>query len=178
MTTDIKEAIAELRDAVRAMQDVDLGQPAGVNEVRHGASAEELRWLESKLAPDDFGLVELYREAGAIWLPDVHVGYFVHPINLIRASLGRGEPHAISGVDGGAVLPFGTDGGGGRFVMRLDRCPGRIDYLGAGRVVGGVFDGDDYPARVLSADIKAFVDWLSRDVRAFISGDAGWQYIV
>lgn len=109
-------------------------------------------------------LRDLYAEVGEVALPDVHVGYFLHPASFLTETAGRGLPAQVETrtltTD---VTAFGSDGGGGLFVV--DTRDGSVWYLPSGAVHDGVYRaGLDEPYRV-AEDVPAFLDLLLAAVR-------------
>lgn len=109
-------------------------------------------------------LRDLYAEVGEVALPDVHVGYFVHPAAYLTQTVERGLPTRVeTGPLTADVTAFGSDGGGGLFAL-ADR-DGSVWHLPPGAVHDGVYSaGLDEPHRV-AADLPAFLDLLLAAVR-------------
>lgn len=175
---DLDGWLVEVASDLEALKDLDLGYPLGENAIRFPGDEISLRkLLESSVAPAARDFIEFYRRCDGLNLPDVHVGYFLHPLRLVLDSEVRGEPVRISGVGSGEILTFGSDGGGGKFALRRNAA-GEVLYLAAGAVHSGVFDGERTPARVLSDSFSGFLAMLGADIRAFVEGRSPWRYLV
>jgi hypothetical protein len=102
------------------------------------------------------GLRELYAECREIVLADVGNGHFVHRAIHVLVDLARGAPVRTLGRHSLEVIPFGSDGGGGRYC--LDRASGGIYYLPPGREEDGTYESDA-PAFGLVSNSE-FLAWL------------------
>lgn len=164
--------------ALAQLRTIDLGYPQGENVVQVGAEPNAVAEMAAGAGiPLLSPLVHFYRHCGGVSLPDVHVGYFVHPPELVVRGRQQGEPQRLTGTYDRAVIVFGSDGGGGRFVIGTDG-DGEVLYLGEGRVEDAVYDGWNGDVRVLSESLNGFLDRLLADVEAFICPCPGWRYLV
>jgi len=149
------------------------GHPFGANVLRDAASPTQLTELRRRL-PGREDLADFYgRHDGLSW-PDVWNGYFLHGLHLVLAADKRGEPNAVLGVDAGAILVLGSDGGGGRFAERLDSR--EIAYMPPGLVRQGGYDNSDRRTRIVSSDFGAFLERLADDLDAFVRDDRSWAF--
>jgi hypothetical protein len=166
---DFDLIVTELKDLVARVKDMDLGYPAGVNEVRDGLSSPEN--IPAQLEP-------LYRSADGLSFPDVCGGYFLDSASWVASAQSRGEPASVAGNSTMPVRVFGSDGGGGRFVLRLD--DGSVYYLpSSGAVREGVYDHDDVAVpRRLAETVLEFMWKLKDDVDAFVRDDQGHEGMV
>ena len=105
------------------------------------------------------------------------VGYFIHPFDLRVTGFDRGEPRQLTGPLAGAIVVFGTDGGGGRFAPSA-KGAGEILYLGEGAVHGVSFDGPKRGARLLCRSFDDFLERLLADTEAFVRGDPSWLFMI
>jgi hypothetical protein len=148
----------------------------GEHLIRPPADPEGIQALTQEIPSLPEDLVDLYRLADGLSLPDVHVGYFVHPVAAVIRGAASGEPRSLEGMDHAQVLVFGSDGGGGRFALRLDT--GAVLHLSSsGAVQTGVFDAVRHPPRVVAKDLAGFLDRLAEDVDAFIEGKDSWSFM-
>ncbi len=82
-------------------------------------------------------LAEFYAEIGELSMPDVHVGYFIHPLSMVTSSTTRGDPTRVEiEIDGQRlnddVVSFGSDGGGGYFCV--SKTSGAVYHLPLGEI--------------------------------------------
>lgn len=159
---------AELRTVVDRIAAMDLGYPAGTNEVRPPVEAP---------AGVPEGLRAMYAACDGASLPDLHVGYFIDTSARAATAAERGEPIRIEGQVSTRVHVFGSDGGGGRFALGED---GAVYYLPSGGLVeDGVFFEDSHAkARIVGQSLDRFLDRVSQDADAFVTGRTGHRYLV
>jgi hypothetical protein len=175
----IDQWLSEVNKLIKRLNAIDFGYPSGGNVIHPPASEELLEALSTKAkVPKTSTLSLFYSRCNGVDLPDVHVGYFIHSIELVIRGIQSGEPLRIlqsSGETG--IVIFGTDGGGGRFAMKLDES-GEILYLPVGRVIDSTFDGQQTPARFIADDFLTFLERLNSAIAAFIDNDTDWKYLV
>ena len=169
--------LARMNNALELLRDLDLGYPMGENIVHPPPD----RTIISRLAsaadlPIQSKLMSVYEICNGVSLPDIHVGYFVHPAETVIRGLERGEPTSLTGPHRRSIVVFGTDGGGGRFA--LGRSGGEVLYLGEGSVHDAVFDGIHGDARMLSPNLETFLERLLADTEAFVRAAPNWTYLV
>jgi hypothetical protein len=178
MEVPVKEELQELGRALAGMSMVDLGYPMAEHEIRTPSPAAELERLRRAVADVPPQVMEYYSLCDGAALPDVQNGYFLHSIKTVLTARDIGEPNAVSGPNAGKVLVMASDGGGGRFAVRLSEPVGEIIYLPSdGGLYDGVFNGTMARVVVVAADLAGFVLRLSEDVKAFVRGDEGWKYL-
>jgi hypothetical protein len=165
----LNEWVQKLNAAIRVLLEQDFGYPLGNNEVRPPIEHRGVK-------PD--ALYPLYEVCDGLSLPDVHIGYFLDSAERLSAAEQRGEPTSVQGTDSFAVHVFGSDGGGGRFSLRID--DGSVYYLpSSGAVRDGRYVEDDASiATRLAASVSDFLWLLYRDVDAFVRDDQGHAYMV
>ncbi len=130
-----------------------------------GASDAEVARLREAGAPAD--LIALLAACAHITLADVDNGYFVHDTATLSRDLSSGAPRRVD--RGWTVFPFGSDGGGGRWVLRLDDPTG-VYHLPEGAVHAGEYTvGPGEPTRVAD-DLDGFIDFLILAVERNVSG--------
>lgn len=153
-----------------ALKSIDLGYPQGSNEVR-----PPLKRLPSEI-PD--ALKALYSEFDGLSMPDVHVGYFIDPASRVVSASERGEPEHMANSNNCRFRVFGSDGGGGRFVVEI--LNGAVLYLPSSGLVRdkGFYPVPESPVRHLSASVNGFLRLLFNDVHAFVCDDRDHRYMI
>jgi len=159
--------VKEIRALLEELGKQDFGYPVDKNEVL------EPQRRVAGLPPD---LEPLYEVCDGVSLPDVHVGYFLHPARRVVSAAKRGEPTRIEGKTRIPVHVFGSDGGGGRFALADDRA---IYYLpSGGAVIRGAFLEDKQVKAIRKASsVAEFLRLLRADVEAFVNGVDGHRYL-
>lgn len=110
-------------------------------------------------------LLEFYHHVGEVSLPDVHVGYFVHPLRQVLDNEKSGMPVRASALTSSTIVVFGSDGGGSLFALDGRGAP--VYLLPSGGVRDGTYTGGLEPPEVLAPTFGAFLDWLKERVEAF-----------
>ena len=103
-------------------------------------------------------LLELYASCRSIDLPDAGNGYFVHIVDTIVMDIQRGAPTRTIGTHELDVLPFGSDGGGGRFCF--DPKSGAVYLLPPGLVEDHVYESDSDAFRRFAESVAGFLQVL------------------
>ena len=174
----MKEELQQLGRAVAGMSRLDLGYPMAEHQIRPPSPPAELERLRRAVADVPPQVMEYYSLCDGAALPDVQNGYFLDSIKTVLAARDIGEPTAISGPNGGKVLVIASDGGGGRFAVRLSEPVGEVIYLPSdGGLYDGVFNGTMARVVVVAPDLAGFILRLTEDVKAFVRGDEGWKYL-
>lgn len=168
----IRSCIDELRTLLTHVRRLDLGYPLGTNEIRK-IKPQARKSVEHRGLPRD--LLELYAHCDGLSVEDVRVGYFVDRASRAATASDRGEPIEVR-PEGWAVVVFGSDGGGGRFALRL--VDHAILHLGSGAVRAGVFYDSGGLVRVLAPSVSAFVCRLRDDVEAFVDNRDDWEFMI
>lgn len=111
-------------------------------------------------------LAMFYADVAEVSLPDVHIGYFLHPVVAIVESETRSLPRWVDAASvRGEVITFGSDGGGGLFSILLQ--DGAVYYLPGGMVEAGVYkEGLGVPRRI-AVNFSVFLDGLLSRVQEF-----------
>ena len=150
----MRRSLAGFADASRRILGCEVDR--GDNVVADAFdSARDLSIASSELR-------EFYTVVGEVSLPDVHVGYFVHPAERLAVAPDWGLPRKLETVVKGDVETFGSDGGGGLFASAIR--DGSIYYLPPGRIEGDVYYGGMGDPRVVGKDLADFLDALLRIV--------------
>lgn len=150
----------------------------GKQEYSYPLGENQLREPPADLSEAPSVLRDLYAECDGFSLPDIHVGYFADSLSRLASASRRGEPSWVSNRGRAEILVFGSDGGGGRFVVELEM--GAILYLPSD---GGVRDRvyeevPQLPVRVLAPNVEAFALLLLADVRAHVMGTENHGFMV
>jgi hypothetical protein len=159
-----------MRAALELLPGLDVGY-----EIPMGADVVSDPVPAGKNAPAAFAA--LYSVTDGISLPDVHNGYFIDGAERLVARGQDGEPFRVSGTDPMDVKMFGSDGGGGRFVLRID--DGSVWYLPDwGGVHDGVYQADEHtrPLR-LTDSLNEFLWRLLGDVEAYLKADTRHRFL-
>jgi len=166
----------ELDAELRRLETMDLGYPQGKNALGLPADGGVLARFGEKFHEfplDEF--LSFYAMSDGADLVDIHNGIFLHSLAQILEGLDSGEPTRITGEHAGAILPFGSDGGGSRFVLKAN---GTVLKLSDGAVHDSTFDGVN--ARIVQQVGGSFTGFLERvlqDVQAFVRHTPGWQFL-
>jgi hypothetical protein len=131
-----------------------FGYPADGNSIDDPDPPDQLRRLVGNGSVEVHAdLVAFYREVGAVWLPDLDNGYFIHSAIRVADGLAGDALEVVDGSGRIPVLSIGGDGGGGTYAM--ERASGRILFLPTGEMRDGVYIGHrSEPPRVEAADLE------------------------
>jgi hypothetical protein len=142
--------------------------PLGTNELRKAASHHVD--LPQKLQ-------SLYEVCDGISLPDVYNGYFIDSAQRVASASNRGEPILVEGSQSIPIHVFGSDGGGGRFV--LGTVDGAVYYLpSSGAVNNSTYIEDSVVTiRRVAGSVIEFLWRLNDDIKAFVYGHEGHVYL-
>ena len=167
---DLTEWLISIRADLASLALQDFGYPLGTNEVRERSLLQH--------GPLPVQLDVLYDAFDGLSLPDVHVGYFIDSASRASTAAQRGEPTALANEQQMKVHVFGSDGGGGRFVIGLN--DGAVYYLpSSGAVRGGMFHEDiSSPVRRVAASVSDFLVRLREDIHAFVQGNYEHEFMV
>jgi hypothetical protein len=173
----VPDWIGEVTHYLGELRNIDLGYPLGSNVVLppQEPSFVQAALLEVGLErfPD---VAAFYSQCDGISWPDVHVGYFLKPIDRVVDFNPESEPRLVTGAFSDNVITLGSTGGGGLFVLRL--VSGGVLYLPPGRLHAGVYDGAAAEVREVSAGFSQFLKVLLEDLVAFVRDSSGHQFIV
>lgn len=175
---DTTQWINEVNLLLKKMNQVGFNYPLGDNIVRSPGNKTLLPHLMtiSGLASSS-PFISFFEQCDGLNLPDVYVGYYIHTLEGILRGIENGEPVRISEPIDCKIIVFGSDGGGGRFAMRVDEH-NEVLYLPVGAVYHGTFDGQTRHIKLLSDDFIGFLKRLKSDIKSFIENEKGWEYMV
>jgi hypothetical protein len=162
-----------MRRLIRILEPMDFGYPVGENEIRPPKKLK--RAIPRELVP-------LYAECDGPDLPDVRNGYFLSSTSHLDLDGRKGERVRVSGRESFAICVFGTDGGGGRFALRLNDGAidgGAVYYLPSeGAVIRGTWEERGrIQAIPIAGDVMGFLERLADDVEAFARRDEDHKYL-
>ena len=175
---DIAHWLAHLQFLLEKVRALKLDYPLGEHTVVPPPATTLLTQLVQKTGlAFTHPLLMFYTYCDGIRLPDVHNGYFIHSIHQVLRGLEAGEPTRLATNPTEMAVVFGSDGGGGRFVMRIKE-PGEVLYLPLGTVHNAIFDDKRTPTTILAPDFFAFLRRLDADINAFLADSDDWTYMV
>jgi hypothetical protein len=161
--------VKAVQDLLVQLSGLDFGYPLGANDL---FPPQEAKVVEQALrvaeAGDELGV--FYASCDGVSLPDVHVGYFIKSVRKLRVVDTLSEPLTITGEFAGAVVSFGSTGGGGLFVLR--RVTGDVLHLAPGPLENGIYDGKRGKVKRISGTFFGFLDSLKADIQAFVENRA------
>jgi hypothetical protein len=155
---------------------IDFGYPLGENVVRLRKNP-----IDSSAALETNGecgarwLSELYAVCDGLSFPDVHVGYFIKPLQRVIAYDRSSEPDKVFLGREIRVVPIGSTGGGSLFVVECES--GNVLLLPPGLMKEGRYDATNTKTRVVAPGLVAFLELLLADLRAFVNDDSKHAYI-
>lgn len=175
-TMELEKWLDKLQERLQELAQADLAYPPGNNTVHPPVTVERLSVVASSLHLRQ-EVVGLYQVCDGLSLPDVHNGYFIHPIDQIQRSSQSGGPMAIDGGPyRGPIVVFGSHGGGGLFAIRA--AEGDVLLLEGGAVRHSVYEDDGGRRVVKVADsFEGFLIRLLDDTAAFIEDRRGYRYM-
>ncbi|MGI5525837.1 hypothetical protein ACQEUX_33540 [Micromonospora sp. CA-259024] len=112
-------------------------------------------------------LASFYAEVGEVSLPDVHIGYFIHPAKRLAEAIDWGQPVRVESSISADVATFGSDGGGGFYCVIRDS--GAIYYLPSGHIADGLYTGGLENPRHIAPDFQSFLDKLLAVAKEFVA---------
>jgi hypothetical protein len=168
------EAIDQIKATLPDLYQIDFGYPLGDNVVRDPDRRGRSDAFMSKRG--SHWLEPLYLACDGLSLPDVHLGYFLKPVNKVATSNLSSEPETVVGEQEISVLAFGSAGDGSLFVVDCDR--GRVLLLGPGHMREGRYDESTGKVKEVAATVPQFLERLYCDLRAFINDDQEHSYLV
>jgi hypothetical protein len=152
---------------------IDFGYPLGENIIR---SAEGRKYSISELGTSCAKwLVPLYSVCDGLSFPDVHVGYFIKPLERVLSFDRSSEPDRVILDREIAVVPIGSTGGGALFVVDCEH--GSVLLLPPGPLHDGRYDGTRAMIKVVAESVPRFLEALLDDVRAFVKNKIAHAYI-
>ena len=157
--TDIRSALAELN----VVFEHRFGYPPGANFVRDADVGQQGR-TGNVVLPS--ALAAFYAEVGQLSLPDVHIGYFIHPVDVVIKAI-NGHPTRVEVEINDDVVTFGSDGGGGLFC--LTQSNGVIYHLPPGRIdENNVYSGGLCQPRLVASNLEAFLQRILMVTKEFV----------
>jgi hypothetical protein len=120
----------------------------------------------------------LYAVCGGASMPDVWNGYFIQSADKLALNKQRGLPTRIARTPAIEIAVFGSDGGGGSYVLGL--ADGAVYYLPSwgDAVENNVYVADERMGTPrISASVIGFLQRLLADVEAFVRQREGHVYI-
>lgn len=164
----------EMTQCLRELGEIDWGYPLGTNALGSKISIIQQEKLAASFPqPSLRELRGLYSLANGASLPDVHSGYFIHPVERVLEN--DGDPQFIKRETSEPVMTFGSDGGGGLFAISLLEGGG-VYHLPPGRIQGRVYEDRGHATRI-AEDFPAFLTRWIADFRAFLTGHENWQFM-
>lgn len=174
----MEKLLLEIQDKLKELALVEFGYPLGYNGIHQRVSDEYLvKLLKRTGIPRSSDLAQFYALCDGISMPDVHVGYFLHPIETVLRGLDRGEPEFITGVISRKIVVIGSDGGGSAFAYDKDDLSSII-YMPLGPVYDGVYDDEDAQVRIIANGYIEFLERLLQDVINDLHDTQGYRFIV
>jgi hypothetical protein len=166
----------QAQQLLEELKAIDFGYPLGTNAFR---APQPPGMVEETLAAvslrGDAPLMEFYSRCDGLSLPDVQVGYFIKPLAKLLVNRPDSEPSELIGPFAGKVLPVGSTGGGGLFVLRFPEKD--VLYVPPGPLHNGVYDGSERHVKRLAPDFPSFLSLLLADIEAFVK-DKSHSYLV
>jgi hypothetical protein len=160
-----RSAVQDAVDSVVAGFENGYGYPPQGNVVEDPDERGVARLAAAGSAiPED--LLNLYATVGAMHLPDVGNGLFVHSAALVADAYESLELWRIDGRHHTEVIVFASDGGGTRYAL-ASPTGSPVYRLPAGRVLGGVYDSDDPRFDIVAADLAGFLGGFRHAVEQF-----------
>jgi hypothetical protein len=152
--------IKSIRDIAARLSRLDLGYSPTGNRVSDPAVGS---CLGRNLTP---GLLDFYLKCDGFSLPDLHNGYFVHPVGWRESD--RGLPVSLAGEIVDAVATVGSSGGGELVCVSLtsqqtwalrpcEMVEGRMTVSSENAIVGRFQSFEGFLERVI-LDGRAFLD--------------------
>ena len=167
--TSPSQSIDAIKRLLDEMERQDFGYPIDLNTVRAPSATRVGASLPEQLRP-------LYEECDGMSLPDVHNGIFIDSAERVLSAPSRGDAVSV-GDSLERFVPFGSDGGGNRYAM--SEATGAVHILPSS---GGICDGRYIaaraaPVRIVAENPSRFIERVEADVRAFVRGVEGHEFI-
>lgn len=128
------------------------------------SGAESLQILSAIEAHSD--LLDFYSRVEEVSLPDVANGFFISSAEAVVAGIDNWQPVEIVGAFVDTIVVFGSDGGGGLFA--LNSTGEKVYHLTGGALVGSSYDADEAGAKVISADLWGFLEYLRSELAQMV----------
>lgn len=160
-----RKAVQDAVDSILAGFEDRYGFPPGGNVV---ADPDELGCARlaatGSAIPAD--LLILYATVGAVNLPDVGNGLFLHSAALVTNAYETRELWRIAGRHQADVIVFASDGSGTLYAL-ASPTGSPVYRLPAGLVIGGIYDSDDPQFDIVAVDLAGFLGRLRQAVEQF-----------
>ncbi|MEU6023830.1 hypothetical protein [Micromonospora sp. NPDC047134] len=153
---DLREAVAS---AVLDFED-RYGYPPGENVVREPDPIAAVR----PAIPDD--LVDLYATVGAVDLPDIGNGFFLHTASDVAHTHESRDLRHVRGRHVADVVVFASDGGGTQYALATP-AGSPVYRLPPSLVLDGIYTSEDPRFDVAAPDLPTFLDRLLHAVQTF-----------
>lgn len=165
----ISRSIEMIKELLCEMERQDFGYPIDVNTVRAPSATRVRTSLPEQLRT-------LYEVCDGVSLPDVHNGIFIDSAERVLSAPSRGDAVSV-GDSLERFVPFGSDGGGNRYAM--SEATGAVHILpSAGSLRDGKYIADpDAPVRIVAENPSRFIERIEADVRAFVHGVEGHEFL-
>jgi hypothetical protein len=141
------------------------GYPPGRNVVEDPDAVNAARLSAIGTAiPED--LSQFYATVGAVSLPDVGNGLFVHDAGLVADTYNVQKLRHVTGRHHAEVVVFASDGGGTQFAL-ASPAGSPVYRLPPDEVVAGVYESDSPRFDVVTTDLAGFLARLLHYVERF-----------
>lgn len=150
MNTRVEKLSAVLTEVLSQ----DFGYPV-TGELFAPASSDQITRLQNHAFPDDY--VEFSRHCAGISAPDIHNGYFLHPVTTV---LDWADDNSCAD-----NMLIGSTGGGDQFLLNRYGC-GMMRSNAGGTDLEILFD-----------DFSKFLDRILIDWQKFRDNSEDWSYI-
>ncbi len=158
---DLRNAVAS---AVLDFED-RYGYPPGENIVSEPDAIAAARLAAVRPAiPAD--LVDLYAAVGAVDLPDIGNGFFLHTASHVAHAHQLRDLWHVRGRHDVDVVVFASDGGGTQYALATP-AGSRIYRLPPDLVLDGIYSSEDQRFDMAAPDLSTFLDRLLQAVKTF-----------
>ncbi|MGC5378090.1 hypothetical protein ACPXB1_06380 [Micromonospora sp. DT68] len=158
---DLRKAIAS------AVLDFEgrYGYPPGENAVSEPdtAAATRLAAVRPDLPPD---LVDLYAAIGAVDLPDIGNGFFLHTASDVAYAHKSRDLWHVGGRHDADIVVFASDGGGTQYGLAMP-AGSPVYRLPPDALLNGAYTSEDPRFDVAAPDLPTFLDRLLQAVKTF-----------
>ena len=150
----MKTKVTQLKELLDEILNQDFGYPVS-GSIKKGASSDLQISLSSLEMPNDY--IAFINQCSALSAPDIHNGYFLHPVESVLADLKNNDSQEN--------VIFGSDGGGNQFLIN------RYDL--------GIFKADPTGSNLelICDTFTEFVSLIIEDWKHFRDADHNWKYI-
>ncbi|MET8087116.1 hypothetical protein [Micromonospora sp. NPDC005237] len=158
---DLREAVAS------AMLDFEdrYRYPPGENAVSGPDTTAAARIAAARPAIPAV-LVDLYAAVGAVDLPDIGNGFFLHTASHVTHAHEARDLWHVSGRHHADVVVFASDGGGTQYALATP-AGSPVYRLPPDLVLDGIYSSDDPHFNVAAPDLSNFLDRLLQAVKTF-----------